>query len=256
MRGRAVELVTTDNVRLVARWWRATSPRASVVLAHGFGAGVSEARLVGLADALREAGLDVLAYDARGHGGSGGEATLGDRERLDVAAAVDTAPPERPVILVGASMGAIAALRYAASAPGLVAGVVSVSCPAEWRLPRNARGILSALLTQTGLGRAVARRWMGVRIASRGARSAPPVELIGAVGAPVAVLHGRRDPFMGAHDAELLYEAAAEPRRLDLVEDLGHAFDGPVAAPVLTDVDWCLAESVSGAPQPRRAAGA
>jgi len=251
-----VELVTTDNVRLVARWWRATSPRASVVLAHGFGAGVSEARLVGLADALREAGLDVLAYDARGHGGSGGEATLGDRERLDVAAAVDTAPPERPVILVGASMGAIAALRYAASAPGLVAGVVSVSCPAEWRLPRNARGILSALLTQTCVGREVARRWIGVRIASRCDRPAPPVELIGRVGAPVAVLHGRRDPFIGVHDAELLYAAAADPRRLDVVDDVGHAFEGRVAAPVLTDVDWCLAESVSGAPQPRRAAGA
>jgi pimeloyl-ACP methyl ester carboxylesterase len=249
-----VELVTNDNVRLVARWWRAETPRASVVLAHGFGASVTEGRVVALAEAIHGSGFDVLAYDARGHGGSGGEATLGDRERLDVEAAVDAAPGDRPVVLVGASMGAIAVLRYAASAPGRVAGVVTVSCPAEWRLPLNARGLLSALLTQTWAGREFARRWMGVRIASRCARPAPPVELIGHVGAPVAVLHGRRDPFIGVRDAELLYAAARAPRRLDLVDDLGHAFDGAVAPPGLSGVDWCLAESV--APAPRRAGGA
>ena len=38
------------------------------------------------------------------------------------------------VVLVGTSMGAIAALRYAATDPEL-AGVVAVSCPAAWRLP-------------------------------------------------------------------------------------------------------------------------
>ena len=248
-----MELVTTDNVRLVARWWRAPAPRASVVVAHGFGAGVTEGRVVALAEAVQGAGFDVLAYDARGHGGSGGQTTLGDLERLDVEAAVGALAADRPVVLVGASMGAIAVLRYAASAPGRVAGVVSVSCPAEWRLPRNARGLLSALLTQTWVGRECARRWMRVRIASRRARPAPPVELIGHVGAPVAVLHGRRDPFISVQDAELLYEAAAEPRRVDFVDELGHAFDGPVATPVLTDIDWCLAQSMAPAPEPPRA---
>jgi pimeloyl-ACP methyl ester carboxylesterase len=247
-----VELVTTDNVRLVARHWQVTNARASVVLAHGFGACLSERRVVGLAEAVHDAGFNVLAYDARGHGGSDGEATLGDRERLDVAAAVAAAASDAPVVLVGASMGAIAVLRYAASAPGSVAGVVAVSCPAEWRLPRNARGLLSALLTQTWAGRECARRWMRVRIAARSARPEPPVELIGAVGAPVAVLHGRRDPFISVGAAELLYAAAAEPRRLDLVDELGHAFDGPVASPVLADVDWCLAQHVA-APEPPRA---
>lgn len=251
-----MELVTSDGVRLVARHWRARSPRASVVLAHGFAAGVAELRVVALAEALRDAGLDVLAYDARGHGGSGGVATLGDRERLDVAAAVEAVAADGPVVIVGASMGAIAALRYASSAPGTVAGVVSVSCPARWRLPRNARGVLSALLTQTGIGRRLARRRMGVRIAPTGTRAVPPVELVGSVGAPVTIVHGRRDPFIAVGDAEVLYAAALEPRQLVVVDDLAHAFDGPAVAPVLAGVEWCLAQADARDPLGRRAGAA
>ena len=64
------------------------------------------------------------------------------------------------VVIVGASMGAIAALRYAAGPvvdPGLV-GVVAVSSPAGWRLPRNARSVLAAGLTRTRLGRLLPER--------------------------------------------------------------------------------------------------
>ena len=121
---------------------------------------------------------------------------------------------KRPVLLVGASMGAIAALRFAASSPGSVAGVVAVSCPAWWRLPRNGRGLLSVLLTQTPFGREFARRQMGVRIARSGPRPAPPIELVGELGVPVAIVHGRADPFISVAAAEALFATAHEPRRL------------------------------------------
>ena len=86
-----------------------------------------------LAEALVGDGFDVITYDARGHGSSEGESTLGDDEQHDVAAAVMAARERTPnVVLVGASMGGIAALRYAATDDDL-AGVVTVSCPAHWR---------------------------------------------------------------------------------------------------------------------------
>ena len=251
-----MELRTSDGVRLEARQWLTEGERrATVVLVHGFAAGMAEARGAALADALREAGFDVLAYDSRGHGASDGEATLGDRERLDVAAAVGAVRGRGPIVLVGASMGAIAALRFAATEPGAVSGVVSVSCPSRWRLPRNARGALSAVLTHTGLGRSFARRQMGVRIAPPGPRAAPPLELMPSIGVPLAIVHGRGDPFIGTDDAELLYGAAGEPRRLELVDGLGHAFEPPATGPVLAAVEWCL--DPAGAPQPPvREAGA
>src|ERR1019366_8187336 len=115
-------------------------------------------------------------------------------------------------------------------------GVVAVSCRARWRLPLNARGLASALLTRTPLGRHVARTRMGVRIAPGGARAAPPVELVGALGVPLAFVHGRRDRFLAVENAERLYAAAAEPRRLVLVDELGHGFEAesvePIPAPV------------------------
>jgi pimeloyl-ACP methyl ester carboxylesterase len=156
-----------------------------------------------------------------------------------------------PVVVVGASMGAIAALRYVASRPDSVAGVVTVSCPAQWRLPRNARGLASALLTRTPWGRRLARERMGVRIASGCARAVPPVELVGGLEVPLAVVHGRRDPFLEVDNAELLYAAAAEPRRLVIVDELGHAFEVESVEPILAAVEWCLDPAASGDPTRR-----
>ncbi len=248
-----MELITSDDVRLEARrWFTESPPRAAVVLVHGFTASRSEARVVGLADALHAAGFAVLTYSARGHGDSGGEATLGDEEDRDVAAAVAAvAGDSTPVVVVGASMGAVGALRYVAARPGSVAGVVAVSCPARWRLPLNVRGLASALLTRTPLGRRLARERMGVRIASGCAQAAPPVDLVGALDVPLAVVHGRSDPFLDVQNAEVLYGAAADPRQLVLVEDLGHAFETESIEPILAAVAWCLDRTSSGDP-PRR----
>ena len=250
---RDVELITSDDVRLEARrWFTDSPPRATVVLVHGFTASRSEARVVELATALLGAGFAVLAYDARGHGDSGGEATLGDVEDRDVAAAVAAVAGDGiPVVVVAASMGAIAALRYVASGPDSVAGVVAVSCPARWRLPRNARGLASALLTRTPLGRRLARERMGVRIARGCAQAAPPVELVGALGVPLAIVHGRRDPFLDVDNAELLYAAASEPRRLVVVDELGHAFEAESVDAILAAVAWCLDRAPSGEPTRR-----
>src|SRR5262249_59764997 len=131
---------------------------------------------------------------AGGPGTAEGPAARGDRARHAVAAAVDAARDRSDrVVLVGASMGAIAALRYASTAADL-AGVVSVSCPARWRLPRNVQGVLAAGLTRTRVGRAVASRWMGVQVASRWTNPEPPIDLAPKGRAPVAFLHGAADP--------------------------------------------------------------
>src|SRR6478752_2721726 len=152
-------LQTVDGLDLPARRLLVDGvPRAAVVVVHGFSASAACPQVEALAQALHDQDLDVVTYDARGHGRSPGESTLGDHEQHDVAAAVELARARTPhVVLVGASMGAIATLRYAVSDPEL-AGVVSVSCPARWRLPRNVRGVVAAAMTRTGLGRRLTAR--------------------------------------------------------------------------------------------------
>jgi len=238
----ALELVTSDGVRLRGRQWGPGNDAAAcVVLVHGFAASSSDAKVVAVAEALASTGHAVVAVDSRGHGASGGAATLGDVERLDVAAAVD-ATGSGAVVLVGASMGAIGVLRHAVAPEHTrsIVGIVTVSCPARWTLPRNARGLLSAGLTHTPPGRWAARRYLGVRIADPGPRPAPPEQLVPQVRVPLAVIHGRTDPFIPVSDAEVLYGKAQAPRRLDLVEGMGHAFEPESIAPVLAAVDWIL----------------
>src|ERR1700728_2602003 len=82
-------LLTSDGVELATRFWPSHGePRAIVILVHGLSSTKDHPHVVGLAERLRARSLDVLSYDARGHGESGGLCTLGDLERNDVAAAV------------------------------------------------------------------------------------------------------------------------------------------------------------------------
>src|SRR6202020_1729195 len=157
-------MLTRDGVELATRSWLLNGePRAIVILVHGLSSTKDHPHVVGLAERLRARSLDVLSYDARGHGESGGLSTLGDLERNDVAAAVSFARTRQSrVALVGASMGAVAAIAYAASDPDL-AGVVVVSSPADWRIPFRVRAVLLVILARTKLGRFVSERHSHVR---------------------------------------------------------------------------------------------
>jgi pimeloyl-ACP methyl ester carboxylesterase len=78
-------LMTSDGVELATRSWSCDGePRAIVVLVHGLSSTKDHPHVVGLAERLRARSLDVLSYDARGHGESEGLCTLGDSERNDV----------------------------------------------------------------------------------------------------------------------------------------------------------------------------
>ncbi len=242
-------LLTSDDITLLVRHWPASvAPRAAVVLVHGFSASKDDHSVVAVAEHLAALGLDVVGYDARGHGGSGGLCTLGDQERHDVAAAVAAARARSSrVVLVGASMGAIAVLRHAAGDPS-VSGVVAVSSPAAWRLPRTLGTLLAAGVTQTRPGRWLAARHLNVRLARGWRRPEPPVALARRITVPLAVVHGDGDRFIPAGEARELAAAAAGPCRLTVVPGMGHAYD-PVGLPAIAaGIDWVLGPGPAGAP--------
>jgi pimeloyl-ACP methyl ester carboxylesterase len=220
---------------------------AAVVLAHGFTATSRDPAVVSVADALTAGGYDVVTYDARGHGASGGRCTLGDSERHDVAAAVEVARGRHDrVVLVGASMGGIAVLGHAAG-DGSLAGVVTVSSPARWRFPRTARALAAALATQTALGRRVVANRCGVRLAGRWTRPDEPVVLAARLQAPLVVVHGEADQFLPVIEATELLQSAAAPSRLVLVPAMGHAFDAASLPAIVDAVGWVLESSASAA---------
>lgn len=96
-----------------------------------------------LAEAMRDAGLNVVVGELRGHEASagripGGDYDFGYADMIDdLGDTVDVAGkafPEAPIYLLGHSLGGQLALMYAASRPGRLAGVALVaSSTVHWR---------------------------------------------------------------------------------------------------------------------------
>lgn len=233
--------MTRDGVGLAVRHWHsATATGSAVVLVHGFGGSKDSQALGDVATALTADGHHVISYTARGHRESEGMCTLGDLEHLDVEAAVDLARRDADrVVLVGASMGAIAVLRHASR--GTPDGVVTVSSPSAWQLPRTVQGGAAALLTQTSVGRWIARGVMRVRLTEQWTDAAPPVVLARSVDAPLAIVHGRNDRFIKHGAANELYAASSGSRRIELVDRMGHAFVKESIPAIRGSVRWTLA---------------
>ena len=218
-------LRAADGTELATRCWLTTDAAdVMVVIAHGLTANKDDPRVVALAQALHGFGYDVVTYDSRGHGRSGGLCTLGKLEELDVAAVVGWARTRATnIVTIGASMGAVGVLSYAAKDPDL-AGVITVSSPGEWRLPLRFRSLITAALARTTPGRHWARRKMNVRIAPWASPDSAHAHLK-AVRCPVVVVHGGQDPII-PHRSSLAAGFVEGPRReLVIVPTMGHAFD-------------------------------
>jgi pimeloyl-ACP methyl ester carboxylesterase len=116
----------SENGRLRGWWLPHLFPKAVIVFAHGYLMNRSE--WAALASTAHRAGYSCLLFDFHGHGksASGGIVTVGPKEALDVAAAVEFArarQPRMPVAIVGSSMGA-AATVLAATEQGVEADVL------------------------------------------------------------------------------------------------------------------------------------
>lgn len=240
----SLRLRTQDGVSLVAwRWSPRVTPRAAVVLVHGFGGLGDSPVLRAHAGALVEHGHDVVTYDARGHGGSGGACTLGAGERHDVAAAVAAARERSStVVVVAESAGATAALGHAVERRDL-AGVVTVGAPAAWTMKPNLRAAAAAVMTHTRPGRWLARRYLQVTILPGMVLPDAPSTMAARLQVPLVVVHGEDDLFIPAREARHLHGRATGPARLDLVAAMGHGFGPGSVEPVRSAVTWVLAQS-------------
>jgi uncharacterized protein len=247
-----ITLQTVDGHRLAGDIYHSDSaPRGGVVVAHGFSAHRRLDVIVEQAQALADAGFTVLTYDGRGHGTSDGECTLGRLEAHDVGAAVThlRGRIER-VATVGASMGALAVLSHATTDQGL-AGIVLVSIASSWRSVFTPRAFAAAMFTRTPVGRAYMQRVTGTRVSARWESAGAPTLQVKRVGVPVAIVHGRQDAMIRSLAAVEVYDAALEPRRIELVDGMGHAFC-PGAVPAVTRaVEWAFQiNSAPGPPMP------
>lgn len=200
----------------------------------------------------------VLAFDFRGHGASGGVSTVGDREILDVDAAVIALRElgYRDVITCGWSMGGSVVLRHAALHRGVEA-VISVSAVSRWYVKDTTPMRRLHWLIERRTGRQVSRLVFRTRIAD-GWEDVPesPVEVVGRIAPiPLLLVHGDSDDYFGVEHPHALAAAAGEPCELWVVPGFGHA-EGAATPQLLDQLGGRLRPLVAqGGRTPDRAVG-
>ncbi|MFE9406025.1 alpha/beta hydrolase [Streptomyces sp. NPDC006530] len=224
-------LRTSDGVRIEAVYtpWMRGACDTAIVVAHGF-TGSADRPAVRRAAGVFAQYAAVITFSFRGHGRSGGRSTVGDREVLDLAAAVEWARSlgYARVVTVGFSMGGSVVLRHAATHRGSAAGrteaVAAVSAPARWYYRGTAPMRRVHWLITRRSGRLVGRVGFATRIHSEDWDPVPlsPVEAVPLIApTPLLIVHGDRDPYFPVDHPHML--AAAGPAQLWLEEGMGHA---------------------------------
>ncbi|MEW2289994.1 alpha/beta fold hydrolase [Streptomyces sp. NPDC047841] len=213
------------------------------VIAHGFTGDVERPHVRRVAGVLRGYGA-VVTFSFRGHGRSGGRSTVGDKEVLDLAAAVEWARAlgHARVVTVGFSMGGSVVLRHAALHGGTDA-VVSVSAPARWYYRGTAPMRRLHWLVTRPEGRLVGRYGLRTRIHHRDWDPVPlpPVQAVPRIApTPLLIVHGDRDGYFPLDHPRMLAEAAGGHAGLWVVPGMGHAENAADDALMARIGDWSV----------------
>ncbi|HEX9614759.1 MAG TPA: alpha/beta fold hydrolase, partial [Bacteroidota bacterium] len=197
--------------------------KGTIIYLHGVGdcktAGVPLARL------FFSKGFNVLLYDSRAHGESGGPfCTYGYYEKHDVTTAIDFLLKSRGlkagrIGVFGTSMGAAVAIQ-AAAVEHRIKAVVAEACFSDLRTisvdyQRRIIKLPWHFLRNVAMGRSQT-------IARFRARDVSPVEDVKRLTIPVLFIHGTEDHFISYEYSKILYHHAREPKEILLVPGADH----------------------------------
>jgi pimeloyl-ACP methyl ester carboxylesterase len=211
-----LELTTADGVGIAATLLRRGSDRLAIVC-HGFAASQRAIGIVWLADELAGR-FDVLTFDWRGYGRSGGLASFGGAEALDLAAVLAAGRElgYRRVAVVAESMGGLITLATLGAEAGsegfpMPDAIVTVSAPGDYALTAGLRPHLVRYIAPVSWLRPVAPL-IGFRLGE--VRLPRPLDVVERITAPLLLVHGDRDNTVPVQNAQLLSERnpAAELR--------------------------------------------
>jgi len=204
-----------DGVSL--RGWRGEalgSRRGTVIYLHGVAD--NRASGAGIIERFRKRGFDVIAYDSRAQGDSGGDAaTYGFYEKEDLRRVMDTLGPG-PIVLIGSSFGAAVALQ-AAALDRRVSAVVAAETFSDLRSVVTERAPF--FFTSGTIDKAIklAEQKGHFQMAA-----VSPELAARSITAPVLLIHGAADSDTPPDHSRRVFAALTGPKRLILVPGARH----------------------------------
>jgi acylglycerol lipase len=268
-------LAGVGGLQLFRRWWRTDGdpPTAVVVLVHG--AGEHSGRYEHVAERLVADGYAVHALDHRGHGRSQGPRALIDRvdhavtdlDALVSAAVQHESAASIPILMVGHSMGAMLALRYAIDHQHRLDGLAmsgalaSIEAPAALRIVGHAISMVAPTLGLITIDASLISRDPAVVEAYRSdalvhhgklpARTAAEIAdtvatfpgRVQEITIPVLIMYGTEDRLCSPAGSDMLGERiGSADKRVVPYEGLYHEiFNEPEREAVLSDLSGWLA---------------
>ncbi len=211
-------VTTGDGVRLRG-WIIPGSPRVVFVVMHGYTSCRADRRLLEIQAELARRGYTVVAFDFRGHGESGGTTTIGPRESAyDVPAVLSMVRRRYPgarIVLLGYSMGAVAAIMAGSRASGDIVIVADSPYPTlDEVIPRWLKSYM-------GIPRAYSELigFWGSLMAGVDTRFGPI--LLDRIDKPLLVIAGDHDPLVTPAEARAIAAKSCCGRAL-IVGGAGH----------------------------------
>jgi uncharacterized protein len=218
-----VSFASTDGLTLRG-WYIPTQNGAVVIFVHGLGS--NRGMFWDDVGILHRHGYGMLLFDLRNSGESDGEiTTMGLQESRDVDGAVAFALSQPgvdadKVAVFGHSMGGATAILAAARNPAISA-VIAQS--AYTSLEDNISASIRQLTGLPAFPFAPLVVFFGEQQSGMQIRQVRPVDDIGAISPrPVLLVHGAQDKLVQVSNVYKLYEAAAQPKEIFVIENAGH----------------------------------
>jgi uncharacterized protein len=197
--------------------------RAIVLVVPGFWRDRRHPAMVALAGSLDQLGYPSAIIDVRGHGNSGGTYGFNFNEHHDVAAVAGDllarAPSVESITLVGLSYGGAIAISTAARHELPIASLLLISPVADMTMVTPRLNPFT-MHRHIAFSQALKRPRFEWRLRRRPGLRA--LDDIAAIDAPVCLVHVKNDWLVDHRHSVALYEKAAEPKELHIIDIKGN----------------------------------
>ena len=223
-----VEFASRDDDITLGGWYLpGENDKPTIIFVHGIGSTRSGNNMVAFASKMVDRGYNILMFDMRGHGTSGGDRVSGGYyEQQDVLGAYDyliaRGISSDSIGLLGVSMGAGTGILAAAQEPGIkalvadstyakVSNLLSNEASRKTKIPKTITPVFIPTVTL------MAKLFYGISIGSL-----VPEDAVHDLDYPILVIHGMADSRIDYSHGERVYNEAKANSDIWLIPDVDH----------------------------------